>query len=201
MKNVVIQGTVVFAFLTALAFAQTPKSTQPSPQIASAQAVDQQFIKTAAEGSMAEVEMGRLAAERASHSDVKAFGQKMVDDHEKVDSQLKSIAAEKHVALATALSAKDKSTYDRLSRLSGNAFDRAYMQDMVQDHQTDIAAFKSEASGGKDPDVKAFASKTLPTLENHLKAAETTSSAVATMKTSTKAPTAKPAAATTASVK
>jgi len=200
MRKAIVPGTVVFAFLTAVAFAQTPKSTgASSANMSAASAADQQFIKNAAEGSLAEVEMGRLAAQHASHADVKSFGQRMISDHQKVDNELKDIAAKKHVTLAATLNTQDQKTYDGLSKLSGDAFDRAYMKDMVQDHQADIAHFKAEAASGKDADVKAFASKTLPTLEDHLKAAEAANGTVAANKTSmNKATTAKTAASKTA---
>ena len=69
------------------------------------------------------------------------------------------------------MNAEDQATYDRLSRLTGAKFDRAYARDMVADHQKDIAAFKREANSGQNPDIKNFASQTLPTLEDHLKQA------------------------------
>ncbi|MGH9410647.1 MAG: DUF4142 domain-containing protein, partial [Vicinamibacterales bacterium] len=72
----------------------------------------------------------------------------------------------------TAPNAQDKATKMRLSKLSGESYDKAYMRDMVKDHEHDVAAFKKEADSGKDPDIKAFAAKTLPTLEEHLKLAK-----------------------------
>ena len=129
------------------------------------------FVLKAAKGGLAEVEFGRLAAEKASDPDVKQFGQKMVDDHSKANDELKSIAQQKGITLPTELDAKDKRTRDHLAKLSGAAFDRAYMSDMVKDHTKDVADFRKESKSGKDSDVKAFAGKTLPTLEEHLKLA------------------------------
>ncbi|MBZ5585685.1 MAG: DUF4142 domain-containing protein [Acidobacteriia bacterium] len=137
---------------------------------------DSNFITKAAQGGMAEVELGQLATTHASNQSVKDFGQKMVDDHSKANEELKSIAAKEGVTLPTTVSAKDQATRDRLSKLNGAEFDRAYMADMVKDHRMDVAEFRREADHGTDPDVKAFAAKTLPTLENHLKLAETTDS-------------------------
>jgi putative membrane protein len=139
------------------------------------QTSDQHFMKEAAAGGMAEVEMGQMAADKASSPEVKEFGQRMVKDHSQANDQLKQIAMQKGVTLPSSPSAKDEMTKKRLSKMSGEAFDQAYMSDMVKDHQKDIAAFQKESASGKDPDVKQFASQTLPTLKDHLKQAETVS--------------------------
>ena len=141
-------------------------------------AVDTTFVTKAAEGGMAEVEFGNLAKSKASSSDVKSFGEQMVTDHTKANDELKGIASQKGITLPTSLTAKDQALHDRLSKLSGADFDRAYMNAMVSDHRTDVNEFKKESEHGSDPDVKAFASKTLPTLENHLKMAESTDAKV-----------------------
>ncbi len=148
-------------------------------------AADKTFMTKAAEGGLAEVELGQLAADKASNSDVKQFGKQMVDDHGKANDQLKSIAAQKGVNLPTDLNAKDKAEKDRLSKLSGEQFDRAYMQAMLKDHNKDVSEFKRESTTAKDNDVKNFASQTLPTLESHLDKAKSVASEVgATGKTS-----------------
>jgi putative membrane protein len=121
---------------------------------------------------MAEVELGQMAAEKASSPEVKDFGQRMVKDHSRANDQLKQIATQKGVTLPSSPSAKDEATKKRLSKLSGSAFDQAYMQDMLKDHKADIAAFEKESTSGRDPDVKQFASQTLPTLKDHLRQAE-----------------------------
>jgi putative membrane protein len=133
---------------------------------------DRQFIKKAAQGGLAEVQLGQLATEKADSSDVKQFGQKMVDDHGKANDQLKQVASNKGVTIPDKLSAKDAATKARLEKLSGKAFDRAYMRDMVMDHTKDVSEFRTESKTAKDPDVKNFASETLPTLQDHLKQAK-----------------------------
>ena len=135
-------------------------------------ASDKNFIRDAAQGGMAEVELGKLATERASSDDVKKFGQRMVDDHTKAGDQLKQVASGEGVQLPQGLSVKDKLTKERLSKLSGEQFDKAYMADMVKDHTQDVADFQRESQSGKDPVVKDFASQTLPTLQDHLKQAK-----------------------------
>ena len=134
-------------------------------------AMDRHFIRKAGEGGLAEVELGKLATEKGQSDEVKKFGQRMVDDHSKANDQLKQLAESKGVKLPTDLSAKDKATKARLEKLSGEKFDRAYMNDMVQDHTKDVTEFKKESTSAKDSDVKSFASQTLPTLQDHLKEA------------------------------
>jgi putative membrane protein len=176
MKKYMMYGMAVLALSAGPAFAQsTPggsSSTQPS---ASAQrsatavaAADQEFVKEAAAGGMAEVELGKLAGDKAADPQVKQFAQKMVDDHTKANDELKKLAEEKNITLPSAIDAQHKATHDRLEKLSGAAFDRAYIQDMLQDHQKDVSEFRKQASSAKDADIKAWAAKTLPTLEQHL---------------------------------
>jgi putative membrane protein len=133
---------------------------------------DSAFAMKAAQGGMAEVQLGQLATQNASNPDVKAFGQRMIDDHTKANERLKAIAGQKGFTLPANVDAKDQATYDRLSKLRGLEFDRAYASDMVKDHREDIAEFEKEANGGNDPDLKRFAADTLPTLREHLSLAE-----------------------------
>ena len=139
---------------------------------------DAHFAKEAAAGGMAEVKMGQLAQEKGSNETVKSFGEKMVHDHSEANEKLKSVAGEEKIELPTTLSKEDQATYDHLSSLSGDAFDKAYARDMVRDHLKDIAAFKKEAADGKNEAVKNFASETVPTLETHLKLAHQMAQAV-----------------------
>ncbi len=132
---------------------------------------DKTFMKSAAQGGMAEVQLGQLAAQNAADPDVKAFGQRMVDDHTKANDKLKQVAAGMSYTLPTDVKASDKAEAARLSKMTGAAFDRAYVGYMVKDHKTDVAEFKKEAQSGTG-DVKTFASDTLPTLQEHLKMAQ-----------------------------
>jgi putative membrane protein len=140
---------------------------------------DTDFAKAAAEGGLAEVKFGQLAQDKAANKSVKDLGQQMVDDHTKADDDLKTAAAKDNISIPTQIDQKDQSAYDKLAKLSGPAFDRAYARDMVRDHKADVALFRHEADEGKDPAIKSFAAKTLPTLESHLKEAEQTLNAVA----------------------
>jgi len=188
MLKTLLAGTVVFGMALSASAQSTPRPTQsptPTPTKADkttdhAMTADHTFVMKAAEGGMAEVKLGQLAADKATSEDVKKFGQRMVSDHSKANDELKSLAQQKNITLPTDVNAKDKATYDRFSKLSGAAFDRAYMQHMLADHRTDVNEFKKESTSGKDPEVKAWAGKTLPTLEEHLKLAQDTNKAVGT---------------------
>jgi putative membrane protein len=132
---------------------------------------DTEFAKMAAQGGLAEVKFGQLAEEKGSAQTVKDFGKRMVTDHSRADDDLKTVASKDKISLPTELSPKDQAAYDRLSKLSGAAFDRAYARDMVRDHSADVAEFRLESKDGKDASIKDFAAQKLPTLEDHLKQA------------------------------
>lgn len=133
---------------------------------------DAKFAMKAAQGGMAEVQLGQLAAQKASNPDVKAFGQMMVDDHTKANDQLKSVASQENMSLPATLDAKDQALLTKLQGLSGPEFDRTYVKAMVKDHQEDVKEFQKEADKGKDPQIKNFASQTLPVLQQHLSKAQ-----------------------------
>jgi|SRR5215467_10831333 len=169
MKMYILTALAVSAILGTSALAQTA-GTRTAKRLTA----DTMFIAKAAEGGMAEVELGRLAQQRGSNEAVKTFGKRMETDHTKINDDLKTIAESKNVTWPTALNARDQATMDRLSNLSGAEFDRAYMADMVRDHRADVAEFRRQADHATDPDVKNFAAKYLPTLQDHLRMAEDT---------------------------
>jgi putative membrane protein len=129
---------------------------------------DENFAKKAAQGGMAEVKLGQLAEQKGASPEVKNFGHRMVQDHSKANDQLKDVTSPENIPLPNELDKSDQATYDRLSKLSGDAFDREYARDMVKDHSKDVSEFQKEAKNGKDESIKNFAAQTLPTLENHL---------------------------------
>ncbi|MGE3784954.1 MAG: DUF4142 domain-containing protein [Alphaproteobacteria bacterium] len=132
---------------------------------------DKTFAKEAALGGMAEVELGNLAQTNAQNDEVKQFGTRMVRDHSAANQQLTTILAGKDFTAPTQLDEKHKKTLDKLSKMRGAEFDRAYMHEMVEDHDKDVKKFRQEAEHGNDADLKAFAQKTLPVLEQHQKLA------------------------------
>jgi len=129
---------------------------------------EKKFVKDALLGGMTEVELGKVAVEKASSDGVKQFAQKMIDDHSKANDELKQIASKENINVPDSLDSKHQSRVEKLSKLSGADFDKAYIKDQLKDHQQDVREFQQEAKSGADPAVKSFASKTLPTLEEHL---------------------------------
>jgi putative membrane protein len=130
---------------------------------------DQSFYKKAAEGGVSEVELGKLAQEKGQSQAVKDFGAMMVKDHTAGNEKLKSVASTKGIIdLPTTSSVGQMSTKAKLEVLQGAAFDKSYVKNMVSDHEEDIKEFEKEAQSGQDPDAKAFAKATLPTLKAHL---------------------------------
>ena len=137
-----------------------------------AQSADQPFVTKLAGVGMAEVELGTLAKDKASSREVKAFAQRMIDEHTKAGNELKAIADRKHLAWPAALPADAVALKGKLSQLSGAAFDRAYIDAMVNGHREVLAEVRTEAQSGGDPDVKAWATKASSTVQAHLTHAE-----------------------------
>ena len=133
-----------------------------------AQAGDQAFVTKLAGVAMAEVELGKLAKDKASSREVKAFGQRMIDEHTKAGDELKGIAQRKNFAWPAALPRDAVALKDKLSKLSGAAFDRAYIDEMVKGHTEVLGVVKQEAQSAADPDVKAWAAKASTSVQAHL---------------------------------
>ena len=129
---------------------------------------DAAFYKKAAEGGMAEVELGKLAQQKSASQSVKEFAAMMIDDHSAANEELKSIAATKDINWPSSPSIAQKATKTKLEMLSGATFDKSYIKGMIKDHEEDIEEFQKEADTGRDPEAKAFARSILPTLRAHL---------------------------------
>lgn len=192
--NLVSAGVFLCAQVASVALAQNPGSTMPSgqapttPQSTPGQSPglntpptydtmpsridDKRFAKDAAVGALMNVELGKLASQKASRDDIKQFGQKMVDDHTKANDQLKQLAGKENISLPDGLDSKHQSRVDKLSKLSGEDFDKAYVKDQLKDQQAQIRDFNAESQNGSDPNVKAFASNMLPTLQQNLELAK-----------------------------
>jgi putative membrane protein len=130
---------------------------------------DATFYKKAAEGGIAEVDAGNLAQQKGNSQAVKDFGAMMVKDHSAANDKLQALAASKNISLPTSASIGEMATKAKLDVLSGDTFDKSYIKLQIKDHYGAIALFKKEIASGQDPDGKAFASATLPTLRMHLK--------------------------------
>ena len=126
------------------------------------------FVTKAAKGNFAEVELGKLASEKSNSPDVKAFGEQMVTDHSKANDNLKPIADSNGVQWPNQLTGEPKAVYDRLSKLSGPAFDKVYVHAMVQGHQQDAKAYEMESGKVKDSQLKSYIDQTLPVVQQHL---------------------------------
>lgn len=146
---------------------------------------DQQFVTKASQAGLAEVNHGTLAAEKAANADVKRFAQRMVKDHTANNEELKTVANNKQFKLATTMGKKHQAMQDKLAKLEGEEFDRAYMKHMVMGHKEAVSLFEKYSKNGKDEDLKAFAEKSLPTLKEHLQLAQSVAGKVGVKDTDT----------------
>jgi putative membrane protein len=163
---------------TAPSTAPTATTTTPSTATTKSGALaksDRDFMTKAAQDNMAEVELGKLAQQKATKPEVKQFGERMVQDHTKANDELRQVASAKGVTLPAGLDKKHQRKMDELQKKSASRFDHEYMEDMVKEHKKDVSEFRKQSKSAKDADVKAFAAKTLPTLEEHLRLAQDTS--------------------------
>jgi putative membrane protein len=150
----------------------TGTSTGARTSSASVAPADREFVEKAAAGGMAEVHLGQMAQQNASSPQVKQFGARMVSDHGKANDELKQIAGAKGMQLPGTLDNKHMQDMQKLQSMKGADFDREYMKHMIADHKKDIAEFQKQAKSGKDADLKDFAARKLPTLQEHLKLAQ-----------------------------
>jgi putative membrane protein len=143
------------------------------PRAADAKPVsDEQFVMMASAADLAEISLGRLAAQRAASDEVKKYGQRMVDDHGKSSKELIALADKKGIPVAKEMDKKHRQLLTKLAGKAGAEFDQAYMKHMVMDHKEALALYQGQAKGGKDEDLKAFAAKTVPVVRDHLKSAQ-----------------------------
>jgi putative membrane protein len=151
----------------------SPKTQPAKPQEAKSAlpAADAQFLKHVNDDNLAEIETANLANTKSTNDQVKALASKLLTDHQENQSELQGLASSKNVMLSSDVPAAKKSVKDRLSKLDGAAFDKAYVAEMIKDHKAAIAAFERAAKSA-DSEVKAFAGKTLPTLKEHLSQAQ-----------------------------
>jgi len=132
---------------------------------------DQSFVAKASLAGLAEVEFGKLGTERATNDQVKKFAQRMVTDHTRANMELKRLATNKGYTCADQLDQKHRMVAERLATFTGPAFDREFMSQMLKDHKEAVSLFSAEAKNGKDEDLRAWATKTLPILKQHLEMA------------------------------
>ena len=188
-KNQILKRLMAVSVAAAMfgavgAQAQTSQQSGASSTAATASSdakltsADRKAIMDMGMSNMAEVEMGKLAQSKSQNAEIKTFAQQMIDDHGKALSELQTLAQTKGVTLPTELDAKHKAMAAKLEKLSGDAFDKEYMKMAgLKDHKDTHAKLQKISKSAKDPDVKAAADKTIPTVEQHLKAAQQMSSA------------------------
>jgi putative membrane protein len=138
---------------------------QPSP-------MDRMFVSNAMKGSMAQIQLGQLTLQKSNNDQVKQFAQRMIDDHTKLNEQMKPVAQQLGVTPPDQISKKDRKTLAMLQGLSGSAYDQAYIKDMVKDHKQDLSEFQSEASSGQDQTVKDAANQGSKVIAQHLQLAQ-----------------------------
>ena len=146
----------------------TDQSVTTNAQSAALNPDDRAFVEKAAVGGKAEVELGQLAQEKAQNEQVKQFAHRMVTDHSQANSELVSMGDKMQLTLPTELDKETQDLKTKLSKRNGAKFDKEYMKAMVDDHQKDVNEFQKQSNNAINSDVKAFASKTLPTLQQHL---------------------------------
>ena len=132
---------------------------------------DSEFLVSAAEVDLKEIELGKLA-QKSANADVKALGAMMVAEHTKSSAELKTLAASKNISLPMALTDDGKDAYNKLNEKKASDFDKAYADKMVEGHKKTIEKFEEYVRDGKDADIKAWADKTLPVLRTHLQHSE-----------------------------
>jgi putative membrane protein len=161
MKRNMVYAALVVGILSGLSSMGWAQSNQVSKQA-------KQFVHEAARAGIAEVKLGKMATEQVESRDIKQFGQRMVTDHTKANDQLKAIAQDKNIEVPMGMNEKHQQIAEKLAKLQGAEFDRAYIRAMVKDHEKAVELFSKEAQQGQDADLKAFAAETLPTLQEHL---------------------------------
>jgi len=167
---------VLFAAVIGLVAVPAPAQMALSP-------VDRGFVLEAASDGVAEVELGRLATQRAASDAVRQFGQRMMTDHGAANQELMQLAQRKGVTLPQQPDAKHRAAIDRLAALTGPQFDQAYMAEMMRDHQADAVVFEREVREGQDPELRAWASKVLGTVREHQRLAADIHSRIAQVPT------------------
>ncbi|ELY2735796.1 DUF4142 domain-containing protein [Cronobacter dublinensis] len=179
LKGLLAVSAVAAMFSTLGVQAQTPTTAAQNGAAAQTEsgaklsAGDEKALKDMAQANINEVAAAKIALSKAESSDVKAYAQKMVDDHGSALTKVEAVAKQKGVTLPTEPDAKHKAMAEKLEKQSDDAFDKAYMENAgTKDHKMVLSKLQSDATKIKDPDVKALADAHTPVVEQHLKAAE-----------------------------
>ncbi len=164
MKLVITLTLIFTLMISTFVFADSKEDTFDSDLV---------FAKKAAQGGIAEVQLGKLAEKKSSNSEIKSFGGKLVTDHNKINSELKGIVSKKGMEFPDQMADQHKEFYKILDEQEDDTeFDRAFIQHMVNDHKNDINSFAIEAKTGADKELRGFAKNALPVLNEHLQIAQ-----------------------------
>ena len=182
MKRLLGTASLLAAFAVSPVWAQqqgNPAGATPGTETRSglpapnqANVADRNFARAAAAGGLAEVELGQLANQKGQSPEARQFGQRMVNDHSKANTELKELAAAANIPLPNAPDAENQAMIERLEKVQGNAFDRDYIRGQITAHQETVQLFEYEIGSGQDSPLKAFASQALPVLFQHLEMAQ-----------------------------
>jgi putative membrane protein len=177
MKKIFYFGAMLLlTIFVSVSFGQDTMKSDGKTQTSNSKNSDSKFMMMAATSGMNEISLSNQALSKSSNDDVKKLAQMMIDDHTKANDELKSLAATKNVTLPTEADSKHKSAMEKMSSISGEAFDKAYVKMMVSDHEKAVSMFQKESTNGKDAEAKAFAASKLPALQSHLEMARGTMS-------------------------
>lgn len=173
-RKIVTTTLVTVGLLVSLEYKSIAQQTAPTsqPNQTTLSKSDRQFVIEAAQGGIAEVTLGQIATKRAVSNEVKQYAQHMIDDHTKANAELMQLAKRKDITVLTNMDAKRQALITKISKLSGKSFDQAYMNEVgVKSHAGQAALYQREVQQGQDSDLKAFAAKILPTVQEHLQMA------------------------------
>ena len=178
--------SAVVAFMAPARAQDAKKEAAPKEQQAKKEAKkkselegqDMKFLREMAQGNLAEVQAGKMAQGKAQNPEVKKFAQHMVEDHGKALSENRSLAKSKGVQLPSAPAKKHQDAAKKLEQASGARFDRAFMQQMVKDHEDALKLHQEAAKTAKDKELKAAAEKAVPVIQKHLEMAKSTAAAL-----------------------
>lgn len=187
MKSVKILSLPFLVFVFMIAICSTDKAATVNAQSSgsnsataanASSSADQQFLENAIKGNRAEVELGRMMESKATDPQVKQFAQLMVKDHSEALNQVQQLAQKKSSASASGLPPDAQDLKQKLSQEHGAQLDKDYVNGMLQDHQKDVKEYQDEAQNGQDPQVKQWAGKMVPKLQEHLQKVEALNSTV-----------------------
>jgi putative membrane protein len=152
-----------------MAGSDTPRSNQAAKSVSE---LDSRFMSETVNVGLTEVSLGKLASEESANSKVKSFVKMMVKDHTNADHELKKLASDKNITLPDSLSQSSRKECDDLKEKEGKAFDKAYIDKMVDGHEKVLNQFEDMEKHGTDLDLKAFVTKTIPVIKEHLDSAK-----------------------------